>query len=82
MIFLFFSRNLHTILWRIMKIKEVYIMLFELIIFAVVLVILQAVVSVGIGVGYLHWFTSEKNLKKTAKKYMKITEGIFEEIDI
>lgn len=57
-------------------------MLFELIIFAVVLVILQAVVSVGIGVGYLHWFTSEKNLKKTAKKYMKITEGIFEEIDI
>ena len=57
-------------------------MLLDLIIFAVVLVILQAVVMVCIGVGYLHWIMSEKFLKKASKKYMKLTEDIIKEIDI
>ena len=57
-------------------------MLFELIIFAVVFVVLQAVVSLGLLVAYMHWFTSEKQLRKLMKTSMKVTQEVTEELDI
>lgn len=57
-------------------------MLFELIIFAVVFVVLQAVVSLGLLAAYMHWLMSEKQLRKLMKTSMKVTQEVTEELDI
>ena len=57
-------------------------MLFELIIFAVVFVVLQAVVSLGLLAAYMHWLMSEKQLRKLMKTSMKVTQEVSEELDI
>lgn len=57
-------------------------MLFELIIFAVVFVVLQAVVSLGLLAAYMHWLMSEKQLRKLMKTSMKVTQEVTKELDI
>lgn len=55
-------------------------MLFDLIIFAVVFVILQTVVLVGLSIAYMNWILSEKNLRKITKRSMKVAQEVTEEL--
>lgn len=55
-------------------------MLFDLIIFAVVLVVLQTGLSLLVGFGLMKFFMSEKFIKKYTKMTMKIAEEVTEEM--